>query len=416
VHAYDNNQEASAIAKRVEKYHSEKQVDYNSMAVLVRAAYQMRSIEEIFTRNSVPYRIVDGIRFYDRKEIKDLVAYLRLVYSDSDQPALERIINVPKRGIGAKTLESLTGNSNFTGVPVVLALRSMVGKIEFSKKINEEMESFLDKLDYWRAMSQSKEASLSQLVEAIANQSGYIQMLEAEAVEDPSAKSRIENVREFLSALSQFSSIDEFLEHIALFNAKDSSQEESAVNIMTIHASKGLEYDVVFLPGWEEGVFPSYRSLEDGGDSGLEEERRLAYVAITRARKWLTIIHVKTRFTFGKWNDAVKSRFVKEIADGTTADVVTFLNIAGFDSVSNQQNNMRDDYSQIEPSNYRQNSSLAPAVSSQPFLPEFAVDERIKHLKFGNGVVVSIVSQYAEVLFDDGCKHLIHRKFLLPLD
>ncbi len=412
----DGRHEGALLCKLVHMLQDQKGVALKDMVILVRAAYQMQSIEDAMLKNGMSYNIVDGIKFYDRKEIKDLIAYLRIVYSDRDEPALIRAINIPKRGIGDKALSVIVGHSRSHRVNIMDSCNAVATAQEIGKKASESLKDFVGQVKAWRKMLHNG-TSISSLMEAIVAQSGYMALLETEAQEDRSLKSKIENVKSFVASLVDFASMDEFLEHMALYNSKNSNQDENAISISTIHAAKGLEYKAVFLPGWEEGVFPSYRSIEDGGDASLEEERRLAYVAITRAKINLIIMYAKNRFVFGKWQDCVRSRFIKEIVDRSDKDSFVLRNLAGA-----IEDDVDDGYSDVK-SGLRNGISGKSINDRSDFVKSLPVADhgghgaistmdQVHHAVFGFGKVLSLTGKYAEVLCSDGLKRLIHIDYL----
>lgn len=412
VHVQDNQQEGQEICNRMQ-YYANLEESYNDMAILVRAAFQIRSIEEMLMRNNMPYRVIDGIKFYDKREIKDTVAYLRFIFSDQDRLAFERIINLPKRGIGDKTLANIfaTADNNYIGLTP--AMQKMSDEGSFGAKIKTEINTFLDQIKYWRECAIEDRCSLSELAEMVINQSGYLAMLKTE---EPDDLTRVDNVKELINALSGFGTIEEFLEHIALFGAKDQGENSNAINILTMHGSKGLEYNIVFLPGWEEGTFPSFRSIDENGDSGLEEERRLAYVAITRARKELAIFYADSRFVFGKYQASLKSRFIDEITKKlSNSNIIKFSNYSG---ISNNNSNKFTNTPSIPTYKPKKIESFEgysiPQSANEPTRPHHTLkkDEVVSHDKFGTGVVVGFIASYVDVLFDDGIKRLIQKEFL----
>jgi len=417
VHVQDNNQEGQEICNRMQ-YYGDCGEDYNNMAILVRASFQIRSIEEMLMRNNMPYRVVDGVKFYDKREIKDIVAYLRFIFSGQDRLAFERIINLPKRGIGDKTLASIftTADNNYIGLTE--AMQKMCNEGGFGPKIAAEVRTFVDQLKYWRSCALEDRCSLSELADVVVNQSGYLTMLKTE---DPDDQSRVENVKELISALAGFNNIEEFLEHVALFGAKDSTEDLNAINILTMHGSKGLEYNVVFLPGWEEGVFPSGRSIEETGDAGLEEERRLAYVAITRARKELNIFYADSRFVFGRYQASIRSRFIDEMVKKLkSTDVIKLLSSKSgkFTYSSAKSNSYQPSSPKVERlPNFAKKTDeyVVPQSANEPTRPHHTLhkEDIVKHEKFGQGKVVGFIAHYVDVMFDDGTKRLIQKDFLV---
>lgn len=405
----DSNHEGNQISDNIAN-EFESGCKYNQMAILVRASFQIRSLEECLIKRNIPYRVVDGVKFYDRKEVKDLIAYMRFIFSDTDRLAFERIINLPKRGIGDKTLEKVFQASESHGWSITKALNQMLQNGDFSKKVADEITIFLDHLSHWREYVYNERFTLSSLADMVAMQSGYLSFLKQESEED-GGTDRIENVKELIDALSGFHAMEEFMEHIALFSAKDGgSGQQDAVNILTIHGSKGLEYDIVFLPGWEENVFPSYKSIEDNGESGLEEERRLAYVAITRARKKLFISHADSRFIFGKYQSYLRSRFIDEIINGkSNADFYDYI------KDTHQPKTQVAYYKNITSNNHGRKIEASigkPISDSSQQSKGFKIGDRVAHDRFGNGTVVGFIASHVDVRFDDQVKRLMQKEYI----
>ncbi|XP_066591916.1 probable DNA helicase II homolog [Prorops nasuta] len=302
----DEKQEAKFLCNQIMKLNLKYK--YSDIAVLVRAAFQTRVMEEYFIQYSIPYKIICGLRFYERQEIKDVIAYLRLIINNSDDLSFERIINRPKRSIGAKTLKNISQIAEENKTSFFEAAQIIAGNQKGAKRLKSSLNDFTSKIKDWEEIASSK--PLAELVTIIVNQSGYIKMLESEGEK---GVSRIENVQELIASLNNFDSIENFLEHISLVMDTDNIKSDDTVHVMTLHAAKGLEFPCVFLPGWEDGLFPHHRSLEDRGGKALEEERRLAYVGITRAKERLFISSTKGRQTYNQWQPACDSRFIKEL-------------------------------------------------------------------------------------------------------
>jgi DNA helicase-2/ATP-dependent DNA helicase PcrA len=299
------------IAKEILNF-KKQGIRFDKMAILVRASYQMRMIEEALMQFKVPYRVIDGLKFYDRKEIKDLIAYLRFIYLQNDYLSFERIIACPKRGVGEKTVEKIIDNAQIMQMPILETIEDMADAGYFKGRA-DAMRDFCRCCKKIRNLI-FENRKLDAIVESIYIESGYAQMLQDSVAENPQESGRVDNVREFIASLAQFDSIGQFLEHVALLSATDDKIIEDSVNLMTIHGSKGLEFDVVILPGLEDGTMPSARSIEES-KSGAEEERRLFYVAITRAKVHLLMYTAEIRMTFGKLANCIPSRFLKEIKD-----------------------------------------------------------------------------------------------------
>ncbi|MDA9674982.1 UvrD-helicase domain-containing protein, partial [Pelagibacteraceae bacterium] len=308
--------EASLIAKEILKY-SQTQPNFDEMAVLVRATFQTREIEESLIKYSVPYRIVGGIRFYERAEIKDSISYLRLVYEKQDDVAFERALMIPKRGIGDKSFGKIISLAKDKSLSLYQASQLLAGSDEIPKKASASLLSFIDLIDRCTAMTASKK--FNDILKILLDESGYMEMLKND--KNINALSKIENIKELIVAMDDYASIEEFLEHIALVSAVDETQNDSKVSLMTLHAAKGLEYEFVFLPGWEEGLFPHQKTIDESGNKGIEEERRLAYVGITRAKKNLNISTSLTRRFQNNWMPSLQSRFIDELDDNLIKNV-----------------------------------------------------------------------------------------------
>nr|WP_244557508.1 UvrD-helicase domain-containing protein [Devosia lucknowensis] len=305
---YDSEEEARTIGEEIEQFQRQGE-PLNSMAILVRASFQMREFEERFITLGLNYRVVGGPRFYERKEIRDALAYLRLVAQPADDLAFERIVNVPKRGIGDSTVKMLMETARGMKVPLLAATRMLVETEELKPKQRTTLRALIAQFDDWAWRSESLKPY--QLVENILEESGYTDMLEAE--KSVESQGRKENLKELSRSMEEFDTLGGFLEHIALVMDRDSADASDAVTIMTLHSAKGLEYDTVFLPGWEDGTFPSQRSMDESGRAGLEEERRLGYVGITRGRKRVRISAAQNRRIHGLWQSAIPSRFIDEL-------------------------------------------------------------------------------------------------------
>ncbi len=282
---------------------------YRDMAILVRASFQMRAFEERFVMLQIPYTVVGGPRFFERAEIRDAHAYLRLIQSEDDDLAFERIVNTPKRGVGDTTVARLLQVARLNGVSASLAARGIVNTDELAARTRTALSNFIRDLDRWRALR----ATLphQRLLETVLEESGYTDALRLD--KGPTAQTRLENLKELVQSMGAFDSLEAYLEHVSLVMDLDREGGDDAVQIMTLHAAKGLEFPLVFLPGWEEGVFPSQRSMDEKGDKGLEEERRLAYVGLTRAREEARVSFAANRQVYGRWTSQLPSRFVDEL-------------------------------------------------------------------------------------------------------
>jgi DNA helicase II / ATP-dependent DNA helicase PcrA len=304
--------EATEIADEIEKK-LKKKYSFNNIAILVRAIFQTREFEERFLKIGLPYRILGGTKFYERAEIKDCVAYLRLVHQKKDDLAFDRIVNNPKRSIGESTLKLIHEYSKENSLSLEISSRKLIEKNLIKPKTKIGLNSFLFMIKKWRDDLNIKKIGHVKLLQLILDESGYSAMLKNK--KDIENENRLENLKELLNALKEFDNLEGFLEHVALATSVDQNWEGEKVNMMTMHGSKGLEFDVVFLPGWEEGLFPHQKSIEEKGQNGLEEERRLAYVGITRAKKKALISFSMNRFYQGDWIDSMASRFIEELPE-----------------------------------------------------------------------------------------------------
>jgi DNA helicase-2/ATP-dependent DNA helicase PcrA len=304
--------EAIGISDEIEKK-LKKKYSFNEMAILVRAIFQTREFEERFLKIGMPYRILGGTKFYERAEIKDCVAYLRLIHQEKDDLAFERIVNNPKRSIGDTTLKIVHEFGKENNFSLETAANKMLEQNLIKPKTKIGLSFFLNALNKWRNDLNIKKISHIKLLQIVLDESGYSAMLKNK--KDLDNENRLENIKELLSAMKEFENLESFLEHVSLATSIDQEWDGEKINMMTMHAAKGLEFDVVFLPGWEEGLFPHQKSIEEKGQNGLEEERRLAYVGITRAKKKAIISFSMNRFYQGDWIDSMASRFIDELPE-----------------------------------------------------------------------------------------------------
>jgi DNA helicase-2/ATP-dependent DNA helicase PcrA len=304
--------EAIGISDEIEKK-LKKKYSFNEMAILVRAIFQTREFEERFLKIGMPYRILGGTKFYERAEIKDCVAYLRLIHQGKDDLAFERIVNNPKRSIGDATLKTVHEFGKQNNLSLESAANKMLEQNLIKPKTKIGLSFFLNTLNKWRNDLYIKKINHIKLLQIVLDESGYSAMLKNK--KDLDNENRLENIKELLSAMKDFDNLESFLEHVSLATSIDQEWDGEKINMMTMHAAKGLEFDVVFLPGWEEGLFPHQKSIEEKGQNGLEEERRLAYVGITRAKKKAIISFSMNRFYQGDWIDSMASRFIEELPE-----------------------------------------------------------------------------------------------------
>ncbi len=305
---WDGEAEARLVADEIEAWKRSGR-RYREAAVLVRASFQMRAFEERFVLLQIPYTVVGGPRFFERAEIRDAHAYLRLVQSEDDDLAFERIVNTPRRGIGDTTVQKLLQVARANGVSASLAARGLVNTDELAARTRTALATFLRDLDRWRGMAASMRHP--ELAETILEESGYTDALRAD--KGPQSQGRLDNLKELVQSMAQFEDLSAYLEHVSLVLDLDRDGGGDTVQIMTLHSAKGLEFPLVFLPGWEEGVFPSQRSVDEKGEKGLEEERRLAYVGITRAREQARLSFAANRQVYGRWTSQLPSRFIDEL-------------------------------------------------------------------------------------------------------
>ena len=414
---YDGRLESQTIANKIKNFTQNNGINFSQIAILVRAGYQTRSFEESFIQNTIPYKIIGGMKFYERLEIKDAIAYLRVCVNFDDDLALLRIINTPKRGVGDAVIATLYQKSQqekqsfFKVIKNSFEENSLKGKSkETLKNLIEIFEKFNQKID---------RITLPELAKSILSEAGYLQMWKNENTLE--ANSRLDNIDEFVKSLGEFSSIAEFLEYISLIEVRDDSSTLNSVKLMTIHSAKGLEFDIVFLPGLEEGTFPSSKSLEDA--SSIEEERRLMYVAITRAKKELIISFAKNRYIFGEFQSLNPSRFINEIPNNEIDfEEIDFANnnpLNRFDfnqnsskfNVSNKsyiKNNMNNNFSKFGSFNYGSKTTQTKnSITTQKntnksniINEEFSIGTRVFHQKFGYGKIKNVDGNKLEISFE----------------
>ena len=409
---WDDNEEARFVGEEIESY-QRNGIALKEMAVLVRTGYQTRAFEERFMTLAVPYKVVGGLRFYERMEIRDAIAYLRIIAQPHDDLALERIINTPKRGIGKATMEQLHIAARAGNCSLTSALTDLLARGELKGKTGTTLQRLMDQFARWRGLETKENAgelkleappapnkklptSLAELADLVLEESGYRAMWQADKT--PEAAGRLDNLRELIRALGDFPTLADFLEHVGLVMDKQADGVTDMVSIMSLHAAKGLEFDSVFLTGWEEGLFPSQRTMDELGTAGLEEERRLAYVGITRARKHLTISHAANRRIYNQWQSSVPSRFLSEIP----SEIVEHVDGGSHHSRA------------FGPAMFqREIDSVMAGRSSLNNLPlegggKFAKGSRIFHQKFGNGVVLNVEGDHLQIAF----KHAGVKKIL----
>lgn len=308
ISVWDGADEARTVGERIESLQT-RGTSLADIAILVRASFQTREFEERFITLGLPYKIIGGFRFYERAEIRDALAYLRVLIQPEDDLAFERIVNLPKRGLGEKSLQKLHMLARAENIPLTRAAQMVVETDELPRGARKALGDLMADFDRWR--SQLPDLPHAEVARIVLEESGYVAMWQADR--SPDAPSRLENLNELTRAIEDFETLPAFMEHVSLVMENEAQDDHEKVPLMTLHAAKGLEFNVVFLAGWEEGVFPNQRALDEGGTASLEEERRLAYVGITRARQQATILHAANRRVYGQWQSCIPSRFIDEL-------------------------------------------------------------------------------------------------------
>jgi DNA helicase-2/ATP-dependent DNA helicase PcrA len=389
---WDGEAEARWVAEEIESLQRKKYA-LNDMAVLVRAGFQTREFEERFIQLGIPYRVIGGPRFYERMEVRDALAYLRVVNQPADDLALERIVNTPKRGIGDSTLQTLMMHARSKGISLYTAITDLTQTDELKPKVRGALMKLIDDFERWRGMLASN-ANHVLLAATILDESGYNEMWKMD--KSPDSPGRLENLKELVSGMEEFESLAAFLEHISLVMENQNSNEAAdQTSIMTLHGAKGLEFKCVFLPGWEEGLFPSQRSMDENGLKGLEEERRLAYVGITRARERCYISHAANRRMYGNWVNGIPSRFVDELPDEhITVDAETGL----YGSAGRSQH--WDSSGFAEKISVRREAAQKWEPSKNP--SGYARGDLVVHDKFGRGVIIHMDGGKLDIAFESG--------------
>jgi len=441
---WDSDEEARQVGEEIEQF--QRQGDaLNSMAILVRASHQMRAFEERFITLGLNYRVIGGPRFYERKEIRDALAYLRLVFNPTDDLAFERIINTPKRGLGDSTLQILHDAARHQGSSLTAAVRALIHTEELKPKQRTTLRQLMEQFDDWaqRARALPSEDSLEDevaaparkdpphvaLAQQVLDESGYTEMWQ----NDRSAESegRLENLKELVNSMGEFDSLGGFLEHVSLVMDRDTGEADDAVSIMTLHSAKGLEFETVFLPGWEEGLFPSQRTLDESGRAGLEEERRLAYVGLTRARKRLRVSVAQNRLTHGLWQSAIPSRFLDELpaAAVEVKDTGSAYGGYGYGGRTSGRFDTRDPFDSLyeTPGWQRARAQASTRKSAGPLTidgdlvarsvddgrgSKYDVGERVFHLKFGYGRIEQIEGNKLTIEFEKAGRKKVLESFV----
>ena len=439
--AWDSEEEARAIGEEIEELRRAGH-SLNEIAILVRASFQMREFEDRFITIGLDYTVIGGPRFYERAEIRDAIAYLRLVNQPADDLAFERIVNTPKRGLGDATVKLLHDHARARGINLMEATRAIVATDELKPKPRQALRDLVAAFDRWRGQKDS--LPHNELAEIVLDESGYTEMWQKDRSAD--AAGRLENLKELVRSMEEFENLQGFLEHIALVMDTDRGEGHESVSIMTLHSAKGLEFDTVFLPGWEEGLLPHQRSLDDQGRAGLEEERRLAHVGLTRARKRAKIYFVSNRRIHGSWSSTIPSRFIDELPEAHVEVQESKGGFGGFGGYGGlgasrfdkmesfgstyatpgwqraqargRRGGFDDDHNQDTVESFtpprgrastggRETPRRAPltiegelVAKSTGTVSPFAVGDRVFHIKFGNGDVVAIEGNKLTIAFD----------------
>jgi DNA helicase-2/ATP-dependent DNA helicase PcrA len=448
---WDGEEEARWVGEEIEglqrgRGHRDPR-SLEAMAILVRASHQMRAFEDRFLTIGLPYRVIGGPRFYERQEIRDAMAYFRLAVSPTDDLAFERVVNTPKRGLGDKAVQSIQIEARSLGMNLLEGARSLLAKGGIGGKGAGQLRGFVEGVDRWHAAVRDARPVLPEdtvvepllpdtppahadghvrLAEVILEESGYISMWQNDKT--PEAPGRLENLKELVKALEQFDSLQGFLEHVSLIMDNEQGEAEEKVTIMTLHAAKGLEFPVVFLPGWEEGLFPSQRSMDESGKKGLEEERRLAYVGITRAEELCTVSFASNRRVYGQWQSQLPSRFIDELPPAHV-EVLTppglmgggYGAAAGYGFQSNLEERVTkaDVYNSPGWRRLQERSAQRPlaqptearnVVIDATAVSAYVTGERVFHQKFGYGEIMAIEGDKLDIEFDHaGLKKIVAR-------
>ncbi|MDZ4394487.1 ATP-dependent helicase [Cypionkella sp.] len=451
---WDGEEEARWIGEEIEAAQRGRRgveaVSLNGMAILVRASHQMRAFEDRFLTIGLPYRVIGGPRFYERQEIRDAMAYFRLAVSPEDDLAFERVVNLPKRGLGDKAQQDIQREARGQGLPLLDGARSLLARGGIGGKGAGQLRGFVEGVDRWHASLMGARAappedaliepmlpdtppandlSHVRLAEIILEESGYVSMWQND--KNPDAPGRLENLKELVNALEQFDSLQGFLEHVSLIMEKETEEAAEKVTIMTLHAAKGLEFPVVFLPGWEEGFLPSQRSMDESGKKGLEEERRLAYVGITRAEKLCTISFVSNRLYFGRWQSQLPSRFIDELPE-KHVEVLTPPGLygGGFGAAAPSYGAALEDRAvkadvYNSPGWKRMQDRSAQRPVSQPrearnvtidaqAVSSYVTGDRVFHTKFGYGEIIDIEGDKLHIEFDHAGSKMIVARWVVP--
>ncbi|MGA0540202.1 ATP-dependent helicase [Neotabrizicola sp. VNH66] len=454
---WDGEEEARWIGEEIEAIQRGTRgwtpVPLNGQAILVRASHQMRAFEDRFLTIGLPYRVIGGPRFYERQEIRDAMAYFRLAVSPDDDLAFERVVNVPKRGLGDKAVQNIQVEARSVGMSLLEGARSLVARGGIGGKGAAQLRAFVEGVDRWHeAIAAVRPAPADQIIEplfpdtpaatdhahvrlaeVILEESGYVSMWQNDKT--PEAEGRLDNLKELVKALEQFDSLQGFLEHVSLIMDNDSEDATEKVTLMTLHAAKGLEFPVVFLPGWEDGLFPSQRSMDESGQKGLEEERRLAYVGITRAEELCTISFASNRRVYGQWQSQLPSRFIDELPVAHV-EVLTPPGLqngfgaapgygGGFGSALEDRATKADVYNSPGWKRLQDRQSARPMAQPRESMgsavnsggeSDYDIGDRVFHVKFGYGRVIGAEGDKLDIRFDKAGEKKIVARFVMPAE
>lgn len=408
---WDGPEEARWVVEEIEARQT-KGESLSSMAILVRAGFQMLEFEERFITTGVPYRVVGGPRFYERLEIRDAIAYLRCITTPTDDLAFERIVNKPKRSIGETTVQKIHVYARSAGLSLMEAALRLTETDELRAQTRKALSTLIGDMSRWRSLREG--LSPADLAAQVLDESGYTEMWQRDT--SPEAPGRLENLKEFVGGLEEWDTIGAFLEHVSLVMENDAQAGDEAVTIMTLHGAKGLEFDTVFLPGWEEEIFPHRRALDDGGGAAVEEERRLAYVGLTRARKKVSISYAANRRVYNQWQASLPSRFIGELPEAQTehiADSGLMGSMAG--------EGFSDGWGGGGSSWQTSRSRKAPTINADSWKVEpressggYSVGMRVFHQKFGYGIIQSVDDTRLEIAFEKAGDKKVIDSFVEP--
>ncbi|MDC0139192.1 UvrD-helicase domain-containing protein [Hyphomicrobiales bacterium] len=418
---WDAENEARLVTDEIESK-QRKGAGLEDIAILVRASFQMREFEDRFIISGIPYRVIGGPRFYERQEIKDAISYIQVVSNPNNDLKLERIINIPKRGIGNSTLQTLNKIARSNNISLFLAAKQIIETDEIRGQTKIKLTNFVNSIELWK--NEKSIIHHTDLVKKILDESGYTEMWQND--KSPTASGRLENLKELIGQIDEFDSLDGFLEHVSLVMELESDSATEKVSIMTLHAAKGLEFDNIFLPGWEDGLFPNQRSLDEKGNNGLEEERRLAHVGITRAKRSLWITYALHRRVYGLWQQSIPSRFIDEIPEKYKDFDAEYINTNNYYQQEHQSkyidfneghSNTKDFYQQEVRTSMetakrkipawkriRKNHEITINADFQEIdiksKTNFILGQRVFHEKFGYGKIIDINQLKLEIDFE----------------